>query len=78
MSEPLSIQERAAEMLRGVPDMCRPSHISAAIGVTSQCIIDHLKRGHMPIVRLPSGHRRIPKPIQKKIVEEFIRQGWNG
>lgn len=78
MTEPLSIQERAAVILQDLPKMCTPRELGERVGVSSQTITRLIVRRGYQILRTPAGWRRIPRSVQVNIAEEFVRQGWNG
>jgi len=78
MHEPLSFQERAEEMLKGVPSICKPMHLAERLGCSNDTIRRHITKAKYHVLRLQSGHRRIPKATQLKIAADFIRMGWNG
>jgi hypothetical protein len=78
MTDTLSIPERAARAVDGLPQFCRPSQLGKRLGVGAECIKGILERNKYSIYRTPRGDRRIPKNIQCKIAADFINRGWEG
>lgn len=75
MTEPLSIQERAEELLDGVPGMCRPRELAERLGLCAATIVRRITSNEYPVIRTASGQRRIPRRVQLTLIEQALQRG---